>query len=115
MLIRGGGDGAEFTTFQRDDVIKALTRKATHGITGLGYYGNLTYADIIADPCTTTLTSAGAYVREQLIRTYDMRQTERETLEGQAAPIKALRISKLKWILIALVRIASARYLGLFR
>lgn len=57
-------------------------------------YGNLTYADIIADFCTTTPTSAGAYVREQLIRTYNMRQTEREALEEQAVLIKALRISQ---------------------
>ncbi|MFQ9491286.1 MAG: exodeoxyribonuclease VII large subunit [Bilophila wadsworthia] len=78
VLIRGGGDDAEFTTFQHDDVVKALARKAAHRITGLGHYGNLTYADIIADFCTTTPTSAGAYVREQLIRTYNMRQTERK-------------------------------------
>lgn len=63
VLIRGGGDDAEFTTFQHDDVVKALARKAAHRITGLGHYGNLTYADIIADFCTTTPTSAGAYVR----------------------------------------------------
>ena len=115
VLIRGGGDDAEFTTFQHDDVVKALARKAAHRITGLGHYGNLTYADIIADFCTTTPTSAGAYVREQLIRTYNMRQTEREALEEQAALIKALRISKLKWMLIALAGIALAGYLGFFR
>ena len=42
VLIRGGGDDAEFTTFQHDDVVKALARKAAHRITGLGHYGNLT-------------------------------------------------------------------------
>jgi uncharacterized coiled-coil protein SlyX len=115
VLIRGGGDDAEFTTFQHDDVVKALARKAAHRITGLGHYGNLTYADIIADFCTTTPTSAGAYVREQLIRTYNMRQTEREALEEQAALIKALRISKLKWMLVALAGVALAGYLGFFR
>ena len=81
VLIRGGGGDAEFTTFQHEYVVKALARKAAHRITGLGHSGNLTYADIIADFCTTTPTSAGAYVREQLIRTYTMRQTEREGVD----------------------------------
>ena len=44
-----------------------------------------------------------------------MRQTEREALEEQAALIKALRISKLKWMFTALVGMALAGYLGLFR
>ena len=44
-----------------------------------------------------------------------MGQTEREALEEQAALIKALRISKLKWMLIALAGIALAGYLGFFR
>lgn len=94
---------------------RPLRAKRRTRITGLGHYGNLTYADIIADFCTTTPTSAGAYVREQLIRTYNMRQTEREALEEQAALIKALRISKLKWMLVALAGIALAGYLGFFR
>lgn len=115
VLIRGGGGDAEFATFQHDAVVKALARKTAHRITGLGHYGNLTYADIIADFCTTTPTSAGAYVREQLIRNFNMRQAEKETLEEQAALIKALRLSKLKWMFLALAGMALAGYLGIFR
>lgn len=115
VLIRGGGDDAEFITFQHDAVVRALACKAAHRITGLGHYGNLTYADIIADFCTTTPTSAGAYVREQMIRNFNMRQAEKETLEEQAALIKALRLSKLKWMLFAFAGMALAGYLGLFR
>ncbi|MFR0874856.1 MAG: hypothetical protein ACLSHC_09860 [Bilophila wadsworthia] len=86
-------------------------RKAAHRITGLGHYGNLTYADIIADFCTTTPTSAGAYVREQLIRTYNMRQTEGSPRRTGRAHQGATD-QQLKWMLIALAGIALAGYLG---
>ena len=41
--------------------------------------------------------------------------TNREAPEEQAALIKALRISKLKWMFTALAGMALAGYLGLFR
>ena len=41
--------------------------------------------------------------------------TNREAPEEQAALIKALRIGKLKWMLIALAGMALVGYLGLFR
>ncbi|MFR8054646.1 MAG: exodeoxyribonuclease VII large subunit [Bilophila wadsworthia] len=113
VLIRGGGDDAEFTTFQHDDVVKALARKAAHRITGLGHYGNLTYADIIADFARQRLPARSP--RPGATDPYRNMANGKEALEEQAALIKALRISKLKWMLVALAGIALAGYLGFFR
>lgn len=99
VLIRGGGDEGDFLVFQDERVVKALARKAAHRVTGLGHSGNLTYADLVADFCTTTPTGAGAYVREQVGRTYTAKHEDAEERERLAAELAGLRRSNLKWML----------------
>ena len=115
VLIRGGGDEGDFLTFQDESVVRALARKAAHRVTGLGHSANLTYADIVADFCTTTPASAGAYVREQLARTYGARQEEVQEAERQAVLIRDLKRSNLKLLLLAVALAGFIVYWGFIR
>lgn len=115
VLIRGGGDEGDFLTFQDEAVVRALSRKAAHRVTGLGHSANLTYADIVADFCTTTPASAGAYVRDQLARTYGARQEEIQQAERQAALIRQLKSSNLKLLLLSVTLAGLLVYWGFLR
>lgn len=115
VLIRGGGDEGDFLTFQDEGVVRALARKAAHRVTGLGHSANLTYADVVADFCTTTPASAGAYVRDQLARTYGARQEEAREAERQAALIRDLKRSNFKLLLLTVALAGLLVYWGFVR
>ena len=64
MLIRGGGDAADFEVFDDPRVVTALATQKAHRVIGLGHTGNRSLLDVIADYSANTPAQAGAYVRE---------------------------------------------------
>jgi len=68
VVIRGGGDSAQFDAFDHEDVLSALGRSKAYCLLGLGHSGNSTLADLFADHSADTPSAAGAFLREQLHR-----------------------------------------------
>jgi exodeoxyribonuclease VII large subunit len=64
MLIRGGGDAADFEVFDHPSVVRALAQKQAFRIVGLGHTGNSTLLDLVADISANTPAQAGQFVRE---------------------------------------------------
>ena len=64
MLIRGGGDTADFEVFDHPSVVRALAKKQAFRIVGLGHTGNSTLLDYVADVTSNTPAQAGQFVRE---------------------------------------------------
>ncbi len=64
MLIRGGGDAADFEVFDHPSVVRALAEKQAFRIVGLGHTGNSTLIDHVADFASSTPAQAGQFVRE---------------------------------------------------
>jgi len=64
MLIRGGGDAADFEVFDHPSVVRALAEKQAFRIVGLGHTGNSTLIDHVADVASNTPAQAGQFVRE---------------------------------------------------
>lgn len=95
VLIRGGGNEEDFQPFQEDLIVKALIQKSAYRVTGIGHSGNLTFTDIVADFCATTPSSAGTYVREQVVRTFSMKQNQIKELEATCAE-QRLQIERMK-------------------
>lgn len=68
MLIRGGGDAADFEVFDDPRVVNALAEQRAYRIVGLGHTGNNTLLDLVADYSANTPAQAGVYVRERIAR-----------------------------------------------
>lgn len=66
MLIRGGGDAADFEVFDHPRVLQALATKQAYRVVGLGHTGNATILDFVADFSANTPAQAGQHVREQV-------------------------------------------------
>jgi len=66
ILIRGGGDLADFEVFDNPHVVQSLAAKSAYRVVGLGHSGNSTLLDIVADFSANTPTQAGMHVREQV-------------------------------------------------
>ena len=66
VLIRGGGDAADFEVFDDPRVVAALAEQRVHRVLGLGHSGNATALDLVADFSANTPAQAGMYVRERL-------------------------------------------------
>ncbi len=66
MIIRGGGDAADFEVFDDPRVVTALAEQKAHRVLGLGHTGNATLLDIVCDYSANTPAQAGAYVRERV-------------------------------------------------
>lgn len=66
MLIRGGGDAADFEVFGDPRVVSALAEQSAHRVLGLGHSGNATVLDLMADFSANTPAQAGMYVRERM-------------------------------------------------
>lgn len=64
VLIRGGGDAAEFAVFDDPRVVEALAAHPAHRVVGLGHTGNSTLLDLVADYSANTPGQAGIYIRE---------------------------------------------------
>lgn len=64
VLIRGGGDAAEFAVFDDPRVVDALAAHPAHRVVGLGHTGNSTLLDLVADYSANTPGQAGIYIRE---------------------------------------------------
>lgn len=64
MIIRGGGDAADFEVFDHPRVVRALAEKRAFRIVGLGHSGNSTTLDLVADATASTPAQAGQYLRE---------------------------------------------------
>ena len=84
MIIRGGGDAADFEIFDDPRVVTALSSQQAHRVVGLGHTGNATLLDLVADFSANTPAQAGAYVRERV--------QQRQRLLGEAG--KELRVAK---------------------
>lgn len=84
MLIRGGGDAADFEIFDDPRVVSALADQRGHRVVGLGHTGNATLLDLVADYSANTPAQAGAYVRERI--------QQRQRLLGEAG--RELRLNK---------------------
>lgn len=66
MIIRGGGDAADFEVFDDPRVVTALASQHAHRVVGLGHTGNSTLLDLVCDFSAYTPAQAGAYVRERV-------------------------------------------------
>ena len=64
LLIRGGGDSADFEVFDDPRVVEAFVRCPSYRIAGLGHSGNATLVDVIADHSANTPGQAGVHIRE---------------------------------------------------
>lgn len=84
VLIRGGGDAADFEVFNDRRVVEALAQSRCHRIVGLGHSNNSSLLDLVSDFSARTPGQAGIYIREQIER--------RERLLGDSA--KEIRIAK---------------------
>lgn len=84
MIIRGGGDAADFEVFDDPRVVTALSSQQAHRVVGLGHTGNATLLDLFCDFSANTPAQAGAYVRERV--------HQRQRLLGDAG--KDLRLAK---------------------
>lgn len=84
MIIRGGGDAADFEVFDDPRVVTALSSQQAHWVVGLGHTGNATLLDLFCDFSANTPAQAGAYVRERV--------QQRQRLLGDAG--KDLRLAK---------------------
>ncbi len=84
MIIRGGGDSADFEVFDDPRVLMALAEQKAHRVVGLGHTGNATLLDLVADYSANTPAQAGAYVRERV--------QQRQRLLGEVG--KDLRLAR---------------------
>ncbi len=84
MIIRGGGDAADFEVFDDPRVVTALSSQQAHRVVGLGHTGNATLLDLVCDFTANTPAQAGAYVRERV--------QQRQRLLGDAG--KDLNLAK---------------------
>lgn len=66
MLIRGGGEAAEFELFEHPRLLKAMSAHRGYRIIGLGHSGNRTLLDLVVDHVARTPAQAGAHVREMI-------------------------------------------------
>lgn len=84
VMIRGGGDAADFEVFNDPRVVEALANHEAHRVVGLGHTGNATLLDLVADFSANTPAQAGLYIREHIER--------RQRALGDAA--KEMRLAK---------------------
>lgn len=84
MIIRGGGDAADFEVFDDPRVVTALSSQQAHRVVGLGHTGNATLLDLVCDFSANTPAQAGAYVRERV--------QQRQRNQGEVA--RELRLLK---------------------
>jgi exonuclease VII large subunit len=129
LLIRGGGDSADFEVFDDPRVVDALVRCPAYRITGLGHSGNGSVADIVADYSARTPGQAGVYLRDSVLerrrregqaeerlrvetKARQLAEKElavaRQDLQGEISRLKQSARSPLPWILIAFVAGAVA-------
>ena len=66
VLIRGGGDPAEFRTFDDPTVIKAWASHPSYTVSALGHAEDTALLDLVSDQALDTPTAAGAYVWQQV-------------------------------------------------
>ena len=66
VLIRGGGDPAEFRTFDDPAVIKAWASHPSYTVSALGHAEDTALLDLVSDQALDTPTAAGAYVWQQV-------------------------------------------------
>lgn len=66
MIIRGGGDAADFEVFDDPRVVDAVVNSPSYRIAGLGHSGNATLVDLVADHSARTPGQAGVFVRETI-------------------------------------------------
>ena len=66
VLIRGGGDPAEFRTFDDPAVIKAWASHSSYTVSALGHAEDTALLDLVSDQALDTPTAAGAYVWQQV-------------------------------------------------
>lgn len=68
LLIRGGGDEADFEVFNDHRVVNALARHSAYRVIGLGHSANHTALDRIADHAARTPGQAGMHIREMVLK-----------------------------------------------
>jgi exonuclease VII large subunit len=81
ILIRGGGDTADFEIFDDPRVISEFAGKNSFRVAGIGHSGNKTLLDIFADFSANTPTQAGTFVREHV----ENRQRQMKDMEMKLA------------------------------
>lgn len=102
MIIRGGGDAADFEVFDDPRVVMALAERKAHRVVGLGHTGNATLLDLVADHSANTPAQAGAYVRERV--------QQRQRLLGEAG--KDLRLAREQMEMLEKERAAAKEQLN---
>lgn len=88
VLIRGGGDAADFEVFDDPRVLTALAQHPAHRVIGLGHTGNTTLLDFVSDYSANTPAQAGAYIREQI--------EKQRNLQGETAKALSLATERVR-------------------
>lgn len=102
MMIRGGGDAADFEVFDDRRVVEALAAVKSHRVIGLGHSGNATLLDLVADHSARTPAQAGLYVREAVERIVAAWRTDRERPVAAESRAPNLASRLLPWLLAGL-------------
>lgn len=108
LLIRGGGDAADFEVFDDPRVVTALAEKDCYRVIGLGHSGNKTLLDAVVECSARTPAQAGLHVRESVERVIALWRERSQ--QHQAAPL-AVRSTGTRWAVAVvgiLVGIAAA-------
>jgi len=91
VIIRGGGDDADFAAFNDPLVLEALASFPGYRILGIGHTANLAMADLLCDFSASVPAAAGTHLREQLALisgAYDELENRRERLESQVLKLE---------------------------
>ena len=107
VIIRGGGDAAQFETFNKKIVLEALGNHAGYRVCGIGHTAQFTLLDRIADYSANTPTAAGYHINKQF---FEIASLYYEINSIQKSRKRWRLIAKvLTWILLAVI-IAGAGY-----
>lgn len=66
VLIRGGGDEADFAAFNDAQVLEALAKYPGYRIVGVGHSANFNLVDLVCDYSAPVPAAAGTHLRDQL-------------------------------------------------
>lgn len=81
VLVRGGGDAAEFAVFENPDLLAALASCPSYRGLGLGHTANRTLAELVVDHAASTTTAAGEHMRRGIAAASRSSRAEGQTRE----------------------------------
>ena len=109
VLIRGGGDEAEFAVFEAPPVIEALGACRAYRLLGLGHSRNRTLADCVADWAASVPAEAGRHLAERVEATRQRQQARpvAGTSPGPGLVWAAMLLAALAALVFLLLRLLA--------